>query len=90
MFTGSYVPAEGDDRGATRPADASKQAETDPHEGDVSEGPSPLPAPTAELFIFAGVLAAEHAAREHAGRSRVEEILRRAVDQSAVLRGEAA
>jgi len=75
VISGSYLSTEGDKPGSTQPADASKHVETDPNEDDVSEGPSPLPAPTAELFIFAGVLAAEHAARGHAGRSRVEEVL---------------
>ncbi len=90
VISGSYLSTDSDEQGSTQPVDASKHVEKGPHGDDVLEGLSPLPAPTAELFIFAGILAAEHASREHAGRSRVEEILRRAVDQSAVLRGEAA
>ena len=52
--------------------------------------PRALPAPTADLFVTAGAIAAERAAQCGAPRSRVEEILRRAVDQAAALRGEAA
>jgi hypothetical protein len=49
-----------------------------------------LPDPSPDLFIAAGVAAAEGAARAGAPRSSVEEILRRAVDQAAVLRPEVA
>jgi hypothetical protein len=49
-----------------------------------------IPEPTPDIFIAAGAIAAERAARGGGSRSRVEEILRRAVDQAAALRGEAA
>jgi trimethylamine:corrinoid methyltransferase-like protein len=49
-----------------------------------------LPPVAADLFISAGAIVAERAARGCEPRSRVEEILRRAVDQATVLRGEAA
>jgi hypothetical protein len=49
-----------------------------------------LPPVPADLFISAGAIVAERAARGAASRSRVEDILRRAVDQAAALRGEAA
>ncbi len=45
-----------------------------------------LPRPPADLFIAAGAIAAERAARGGASRRRIEDILRRAVDQAAVLR----
>jgi len=45
-----------------------------------------LPRPPADLFIAAGAIAAERAARGGASRGRIEDILRRAVDQAAVLR----
>jgi hypothetical protein len=38
------------------------------------------------LFIAAGALAAERAAREHAAGSRIEGIFRRVVDHCRVLR----
>jgi hypothetical protein len=48
--------------------------------------PFPMPAP----FITAGAMVAERAVREGAAQSRVEEILRRAVDQAVALLQEAA
>ena len=50
---------------------------------------APLASLTPDLFIAAGAIASERTARGGATRSRVEEILRRAVDQAAALRGEA-
>jgi hypothetical protein len=61
-----------------------------PDAGDIREPSSPLPAPTPELFMAAGVAVAEGAARTGALRPAVEEILKRAVDQAAALRGEVA
>jgi hypothetical protein len=90
VFTRTYGTIEGDAGGSTRPADASGRVATWIHEGDDHGDPPPLPALTAELFITAGAIAADRAAREHAARSKVEEILRRAVDHAAALRGEAA
>jgi hypothetical protein len=54
------------------------------------DAPREPPPPTADLFISAGAIIAERAARGAASRSRIEEILRRAVDQATALRGEAA
>jgi len=48
------------------------------------------PAPAPELFMAAGVAAADGAARAGAPGSALERILRRAVDQAAALRGETA
>jgi hypothetical protein len=45
-----------------------------------------LAVPTPDLFIAAGAIAAERAARGGAMRFRIEEILRRAVDQASTLR----
>jgi hypothetical protein len=60
------------------------------HEGDDGEAPPALPTPTAELFITAGAIVAERAARGRAERFKVEEIIRRAVDQATAARGVAA
>jgi hypothetical protein len=60
-----------------------------PPEPEVSLAPE-LPAPTPELFITAGAIVADRAAHGRAERWKVEEILRRAVDQAGALRGEAA
>jgi hypothetical protein len=49
---------------------------------------APLPAPTPELFIAAGLAAGNSAAQAGAPRSVAEEILKRALDQAAALRGE--
>jgi len=49
---------------------------------------APLPAPTPELFIAAGLAAADNAAQAGTPRSDAEEFLKRAVDQAAALRGE--
>ena len=89
VFSDGYGTAQGDDRGATRPADASVQVRTKHHDDDVQSGSRLLPSPTAEQFIVAGAVVAERASRGRAGRWQVEEILRRAVDQAAALRGEA-
>ena len=75
---------------STKPPDASGRIATATDAGDVPGPFSPLPAPSPELFIAAGVAAAENAARAGAPRSAVEEILRRAVDQAAALRAEVA
>jgi hypothetical protein len=45
---------------------------------------------TAELFITAGAIVAERAARGRADRFKVEQIIRRAVDQATAARGVAA
>jgi hypothetical protein len=75
---------------STNRADASGRIAMAPDAGDIQERSSPLPAPSPELFIAAGVAAADGAVRAGAPRSAVEEILRRAVDQAAALRGEVA
>jgi hypothetical protein len=56
----------------------------------VAAAKNDLAVATPDLFISAGAIAAERAARQGAARYRVEEILRRAVDHAGVLRGEAA
>lgn len=75
---------------STKPSDASGRIATAPDAGDIQERSSPLPAPSPELFIAAGVTVAEGASRAGAPRSAVEQFLRRAVDQAAALRGEVA
>jgi len=85
-LSGPYDIAHIDQQRSTRPLDASRQVATAPEEGD---DPSRLPYPTAELFFTAGARLAAQAARENLERSRVEEILRRAIDQATALRGEA-
>ncbi len=56
-----------------------------------AEGQRALPQPTASLFIAAGSIVAERAARERAGHAEVEAILRHAVEQATrVLRTEVA
>ncbi len=77
-------------RSSTNPADASGRIAIAPDAGDTRERSSPLPVPSPELFIAAGVALAEGAARTGAPRSAVEEILKRALDQAASLRGEVA
>jgi hypothetical protein len=49
---------------------------------------APLPAPSPELFIAAGAAAADNAAQAGAPRAGADEILKRADDQAAALRGE--
>jgi hypothetical protein len=90
VFSRTYDTTEGDARGSTRPADASGRVATELQEGDDRGVPSPLPTPTSELFITAGAIVAEQAARDHAAWIKVQEILRRAVDQAAAVRGEVA
>jgi hypothetical protein len=89
VFTRPYDTSDGDAPSSTRPPDASGSVETEAQGGDDRSCLRQLPVPTAELFITAGVVIAGRAARERASKSTVEEILRRAVDQSAALRGEA-
>lgn len=88
VFSRPYDTDEGDVESSTQPSDASGPVETELEEGDSGEPPLPLPSPTSDLFIIAGAIAAEHAARGGAPRSRVEDMLRRAIDQAASLRGE--
>jgi hypothetical protein len=49
---------------------------------------APLAAPTPELFVAAGLAAADNAAQAGAPRSDAEDIQRRAADQAAALRGD--
>jgi hypothetical protein len=89
VLSGGYAVGDDDGRDTTRPADASSDVSTAPHENDGRAGNGALPAPTADLFIMAGAVLADRASREHADQTGVEEILRRAVAQAAALRGEA-
>jgi hypothetical protein len=52
----------------------------------IQRGGLELPAPPADLFITAGAIVAERAAHGGVSRSRVEDILRRTVDEAAALR----
>jgi hypothetical protein len=88
VFSRPYDTGEGDAESPTQPSDASGPVETELEGGDSGEPPLPLPSPTAELFITAGAIAAERAACEGAERSKVENMLRRAIDQATSLRGE--
>ena len=90
VFSRPYAAPYVDAGGPRNPPDASGRIATEPDAGDVQRLSSPLPAPAPELFIAAGAAAADGAARTGATRSAVEEILRRAVDQAAALRGEVA
>jgi len=89
-FSRPYAAPDLHPRSSTKPADASGRIATAPDAGDIQEPSSPLPAPSPELFIAAGIAAADGAARMGAPRSAVEEILRRTVDQAAALRREVA
>jgi hypothetical protein len=89
VFSRLKTTIEGDIPGSTHDANASASSPSWIDEGDIREPGSPLPAPTGELFISAGALLADRAARDRAAKFRVEEILRRAVDQAAALGGEA-
>jgi hypothetical protein len=89
VFSRPYDTDEGDVESSTQPSDASGPVETELEEGDSGEPPLPLPSPTTELFITAGAIVAERASSGGAPRSRVEDMLRRAIDQAASLRGEA-
>jgi hypothetical protein len=74
-------------RSAFSPRENATTSATCPKAGGAAVG---LPDVSPDLFIAAGAIAAERAARGAGPRSRVEDILRRAVDQAAALRGEAA
>jgi hypothetical protein len=89
-FSRAYETIDGDNRGSTERSDASRRVPTSPDAGDTREDPAALPSPTPEMFITAGAILAERAARERAEPSTVQEILRRAMDQAAALRPEAA
>ena len=89
-FSQLYVTSDGDARSSTRPPDASRHVSTQLHAGDTAKLPSALPSLTPDLFIAAGLIVADRAAASNAERSRVEEILRLAVDQAIALRGETA
>ena len=87
VFSRPYAAPYVDAGGPRNPPDASGRVATARDAGDVQP---PLPAPSPELFIAAGIAAADGAARTGATRSAVEEILRRAIDQAAALRAEVA
>jgi hypothetical protein len=87
VVSDTYATPDGDGRGSTRSLDASGRVATDLDASD-AEAVSALPALSPDLFITAGALAANHAAQSRWARSRIEELLRRAVDQAAALRGE--
>ncbi len=65
--------------GSTRPPEAPLQR---------SSGPDAvtLPAPTVDLFVTAGAVCAERAARGKGSRVHMEDILRRAASQAVALR----
>jgi hypothetical protein len=84
------VSLDSDENNPTHTTDASDHVATDTHENDDRAGRDRLPRVTPELFIFAGAIAAERAVSEHAERSRIEELLRRAVEQSETVRVEEA
>lgn len=86
VFSGPYDTTEGDVRGSTEPADASRRVATTLDEGDVSGAIAPLPAPTADLFLTAGTTIAALASQAQQAASDVERFLRRAVDQAAATR----
>jgi hypothetical protein len=77
-FSRLHEPPDFHSQSSTKPADASGRIATERDAGDIQERASPLPAPSPELFM---------AGRAGAPRSAVEEILKRAVDQAAALRG---
>ncbi len=84
-FSRTCATSDGDARGSTRPLDASGHIPAELHGGYNQRDPTALPTPTAELFIMAGVTAAERAASERMQRSELQGILRRALDQAAAV-----
>lgn len=67
-------------------SEATREQDWIQHSGGAGRGYE-LPPPPADLFIAAGAIVAERAARGGASRGRVEDIIRRAVDQASALRG---
>jgi hypothetical protein len=86
VISSRYGSSESDEKSSTEPSDASGRVATSLQASDVPSTPPPLPAPSPDLFLAAGAVVAEWAARRQETRSRVEEILRRAVEQAAALR----
>jgi len=84
--TTAYETSGRNARCSTPPAEASGCVPNEP-EGETRKPPPALPAPTPELFLTAGTIVADWAAREHAEYSKVEALLRRAVDQAVAIRG---
>jgi hypothetical protein len=68
-----------------RSADASSDVSTDPDPHDGSAGLRPLPAVTAELFVAAGAQLAERLKRGNAEPTKIEEVVRRVIDQCITL-----
>jgi hypothetical protein len=88
-FSSLFLDRKSDRECVTGPDDASGRVATSTEASDVPCTSPSLPEVSPELFFAAGALAAANAARAEGTRSRVEEILRRAVDQAAAVRGEA-
>jgi hypothetical protein len=85
VISRTYGTSEGDGQSPTEPADASGRIARALHDGDDQGTLSPLPAPSAELFIVAGAIVAARAAEDGQEPSEVEQFLRRAVDQASAL-----
>ena len=84
-FSRPYAAPELHLESSTKPRDASERVATELDASDIREPGSPLPAPSPDLFITAGAALAGRAARSQVARTVVEEILRRAVHQAALL-----
>ena len=74
LHAGGDLPGEG----STRPPEAPLQGSSEPDTVT-------LPAPTVDLFVTAGAVCAERAARGEGSRVHIEDILRRAASQAAAL-----
>jgi hypothetical protein len=86
-FSDTYAAPKSAQESSTRLPDASVRVSTEFDAGDTRDGDRCLPVLTPDLFINAGVIVAEHAGSEHVERTKVEEILRRALDQAAAASG---
>lgn len=84
-MSGAYESSEGHARGSYAVRRCVVRAAMALHGYDTPDGSLALPSLMADLFIGAGALVASCVARRRAGRSAIEEILKRAVDQVSAL-----
>jgi len=84
-YSEPFRPRDSDPRCVSQPPDASGRVVTSTDAGSVLLSSPSLPPVSQELFFAAGAALAARAAQRAQTHSRVDEILRRAVDQAAAL-----
>ncbi len=89
-FSVTYTTPENAPESSSRPLDASSNVPTEHVRGDTRRISTALPPPTPEMFLQAGFIVADRAARALSGKPVLDGIFHRAVQHAVALRdGEA-